>query len=365
MGSAFGNKPPPISVYSTGGDPMKKAACGALVLLLMGLLFVGAALADGGAWTEVIDGQSADRVHLRAAPSTQADSLGLYFTGTPVTVLGRIGGFTQVRIGSAQGFIMSRYLLGIDEAAHLGARWPLGLINNPGGGFVNLRAYPSEAGTEVLGTVENGVLVQIWGETADHWYYVSDGTSGQMGYMMASLVLPVDDAYDAAYRRVLFEDMPFFGMEERRELRLSDLRRGDVGMTFTTPAFSRIDLNGDGQIEVVIQVESEIGAYGVQVLYQWNGTVYGQFFGLRAMGGLKFDGSYHFASNAAESGIGRLRIDGAQCIPTQITYSEMVSDAHPMEIRYFVDNQPGDAAGFEEAVSRWAAQREAVWVPLL
>ena len=55
------------------------------VLLLAMLLMIPAALAESNLY--YIDGRDADRVHLRAEPSAQADSLGLYFSGTGVIVI--------------------------------------------------------------------------------------------------------------------------------------------------------------------------------------------------------------------------------------------------------------------------------------
>jgi hypothetical protein len=212
--------------------------------------------------------------------------------------------------------------------------------------------------------VENGALVTIAGETNDHWYYVRDEISGQWGYMLASLVLPVDAGTYGGYMEVLERDGFFRNPEDNSLLRLSDLRNGQEGMTLATTGFSRIDLNGDGQIEVVVQLEARDGAYGVLVLYRSNNTVYGQTFGLRALGGLKLDGTYSFSSSAAESGIGRLAFDGAQCIQTQITYSEMVSDKDPYQVAYYVDNKPSNRAGFEAAIQRWTQQRDAVWLKM-
>ncbi|MDR0898237.1 MAG: SH3 domain-containing protein [Oscillospiraceae bacterium] len=345
---------------------MKKLVLCLLTLLLLSLLFIGTAMAEGYTQHAVIDGQSADRVHLRAGASTMYDSLGLYFTGTPVEVLGGTGDWTQVRIGSVQGYILSRYLRFGNDGYGVTSQQPLGLINNPGGAFVNLRPDPSEAG-HVLAVVNNGAMVTIAGETADHWYYVFDEASGQWGYMMASLVLPMEKGYHDSYIYVLKNVNPFIVIEEGkpRVLRPNDLRAGSEGLPLTIPAFSRIDLDGDGRIEVVLQLEAEFGPYGVAVIFQpENGSMFGQIFGLRALGGLKFDGSYSYSSSAMESGIGRLRFDGTACIQTEITYSAPISYDNPTEIVYFVNNLPSSQAGFEAAVRQWTAQREAVWVPM-
>ncbi|MDR0928502.1 MAG: SH3 domain-containing protein [Oscillospiraceae bacterium] len=345
---------------------MKKSLCGVLAMLLLVCLSLpGMAMAEGYWQLAAIDGQGSDRVHLRAEPSKDADSMGLYFAGTYVEVLDeRTADWVWVRIGEETGYIMRQYLqftMQFDMLARTASQQPLGLANNLGGAFVNLRPAPVEAGQPLLG-VGNGALVTIAGETDDHWYYVRDEMSGQWGYMLASLVLPVDAGTYGTYREVLERDGYFRNPEDNSLLRLSDLRNGSEGMPLSTTAFSRIDLNGDGQIEIVVQLEASFGVYGVLVLHQSDHTVYGQTFGLRALDGLKLDGSYSFSSSAAESGIGRLQFVGAQCIQTEITYSELVSDEDPVQIAYYVDNKPSSRAGFEAAIKRWTELRDAVWV---
>ena len=44
-----------------------------------------------------------DRLHLRRGPRAGADSLGRFYNGTVVTVLGTENGFFHVRIGTGDG----------------------------------------------------------------------------------------------------------------------------------------------------------------------------------------------------------------------------------------------------------------------
>lgn len=52
-----------------------------------------------------------DRLHLRTLPRKDSQSLGKYYNGTPLRVLGREGEWTQVRIGETVGYMMTKYLL--------------------------------------------------------------------------------------------------------------------------------------------------------------------------------------------------------------------------------------------------------------
>ena len=150
-----------------------------LVVLLMMLLWQPAVLADDGVrW---IDGGNADRVHLRAAPSTSADSLGLYFTGTGLTALEQSGSWSRVRICAEEGWIMTKYLTG----TYIAPQGPWYQVDNPSSTWVNLRMEPSMNALVAM-CPENGTRVQVLGETADGWYYVD--CQGVKGYILASLL---------------------------------------------------------------------------------------------------------------------------------------------------------------------------------
>lgn len=150
-----------------------------LVILLVLLLCASAAVAD----TDVayIDGLTADRVHLRSAPSVDADSLGLYFTGTDVIIIEQMADWTRVMVGDETGCIMTKYLTE-EQPARLGS-WAV--VDNPHSTWVNLRMSPSMEGLIAV-RPDNGTLVQVLGETADGWSYVDCG--GVKGYIVTSML---------------------------------------------------------------------------------------------------------------------------------------------------------------------------------
>lgn len=158
---------------------MKKLT--ALLLTLLALACLSCAAAEGTAFgAATIDGLDADRVHLRAAPSTDAASLGLYFTGTRAVCLSDPAQpWVQVTIGAETGYMMSRYLSMGDVAS----RQPAAAVSAAAG--VNLRRAPSLK-AELVTTLKRGTALTVLGETADHWYYVTSGS--QAGYVMAQYV---------------------------------------------------------------------------------------------------------------------------------------------------------------------------------
>ena len=154
---------------------MKKLLAAFLALLMMTPL----ALAETGVrW---IDGGNADRVHLRAAPSTNADSLGLYFTGTNAILIDRAGDWAWVAIGDVEGWMMTDFLSG----SYAAPRGPWYVVDNPSSTWVNLRMSPSMDGMVAL-CPDNGTAVRILGETADGWSYVD--CDGVKGYMRTELL---------------------------------------------------------------------------------------------------------------------------------------------------------------------------------
>lgn len=168
---------------------MKKLFASMLWLLLL----LNAAHAEAGLrW---IGGGNADRVHLRAAPSPAADSLGLYFTGTEAILLDEQGGWAHVMVGAAEGWMMADYLAP-GYLAQLGPRYQ---VDNPNSTWVNLRTAPSMDAPAAM-TPPNGTQVRLLGETADGWSYVDCG--GAKGYIMTSLLREADEA-DAQSTTVL------------------------------------------------------------------------------------------------------------------------------------------------------------------
>lgn len=153
----------------------------ALLLSTLTLCFVSLALAESAGWgTMTIDGRDADRVHLRGAPSIDAPSLGLYFTGTQVECLSDPSQeWVDVTIGTESGFIKSEYLT---EGA-VSPALPIGVVTTDS--YVNFRQAPSKQ-YEVIGQLRDGTALTIFGETADNWYYAAHGSL--RGYVMADYV---------------------------------------------------------------------------------------------------------------------------------------------------------------------------------
>ncbi|MBR5232098.1 MAG: SH3 domain-containing protein [Clostridia bacterium] len=130
-----------------------------------------------------VNASTSDRVHLRAGKSTSSDSMGLYFTGTPVFLphYSSDNEWTYVVIGAEKGYIKSDLLTSAD--------------NNPpsqlkqatvtASGSVNLRSAPTTE-APILERVPEGANIVILGETVQKWYYVKYGST--YGYITSQYI---------------------------------------------------------------------------------------------------------------------------------------------------------------------------------
>lgn len=197
-----------------GDEHMKRIG---LILTLLCLLF-------GDAWAETmyIDAGNADRVHLRAEPSIESQSLGLYFSGARVEAGDEMEGFTQVDIGTESGYIMSKYLKSIPEGIDSALR--VGTIRSDVS-YVNLRSHAE--GEEVMDDVDRGDTVTVMGETANGWYCVEYG--GRIGYMKRSLVRL---GGLAAQQNTLLESLIFDDGDRTVTAQLHEIGGGEYERTY-------------------------------------------------------------------------------------------------------------------------------------
>ncbi len=65
---------------------------------------------NGKGWALVENPNSADRLHLRDKPDQGGKSLGKYYNGTPVEIIGIQGDWANVRIGGVKGYMMKKFL---------------------------------------------------------------------------------------------------------------------------------------------------------------------------------------------------------------------------------------------------------------
>lgn len=162
------------------------------LLAWAGMLALVVSLCLGqAAWAENLGVVTGGRLHLRAAPSTDADIIATYDSGSHVQVLGVEGSWYEVEAYDGQkGYMEAEYIF-ISS---------VGRVEN-GNSYVNLRSGPSRDAS-ILARYGTGTLVTLLSEDSRGWLYVD--IEGTQGYMDASFIkaVPEEEVGQAAPVRI-------------------------------------------------------------------------------------------------------------------------------------------------------------------
>lgn len=141
------------------------------MLMLMPAMAQGEEMQDWLYYAVVANPNAADRLNLRAGPDAASESLGRFYSGTPVTVcLEEEAGdqtWAYVNIGGLYGYMLKDYLMEVNR--NYGAP-QLFYTASPVDGCA-LRAEP-DAASRQLAYLRNGGTVCILGDIGDDWRYV-------------------------------------------------------------------------------------------------------------------------------------------------------------------------------------------------
>jgi len=161
----------------------------ALILTLLCLLACGAAADDYG--KAVVDAPSG-KLHLREEASSKSESMGLYFTGTQVTLKSDPDEeWVEVKIGRERGYMYGEYLKTGSRADRVTPRFQAGTVQATN--YARLRKGPSTE-YQFICKLPDGADVTVMGETDEHWYYVKYGS--EKGFVAKNLVYTRGDVYE-------------------------------------------------------------------------------------------------------------------------------------------------------------------------
>ncbi len=144
------------------------------------------ASADGGtgSFYMYIQTGNTGRLHLRALPTSNSQSLGLFPNGTPVLVENISGGWAFVQVNVQRGYMSLNYLTAVPPSVPVVTPVPTEqtvlYIRTGNTGRLHLREYASQ-NARSLGLYPNGTAVSVW-NTVGNWCQVT--VAGQNGYMM-------------------------------------------------------------------------------------------------------------------------------------------------------------------------------------
>lgn len=159
------------------------AICLALVMLICAM-----PMPQADAATNMTATVKGGWLNLRESASTSAKSLGSYYTGTKVTILGSSGSWYYVRVSGKTGYMLGTYLNVNADSGSTNA--PTGNLNitawvtSANGLGVRLRSGPSTA-YGVLASYAVGTKVTILAK-GTYWFQIS--VNGKIGYMMSQFL---------------------------------------------------------------------------------------------------------------------------------------------------------------------------------
>ncbi len=193
--------------------------------------------AENMADARVDTGKAENRLHLRAAPSQAAASLGRYYCGTDVWMMfddhANGDGWARVRIVDTVGYMMEQYL--DDSSSGVGAfQPPLTAVLHE-----SIPLFDTADGTLAVDSVTQTDHVAVLGECGSR-YAVRIETGARYtyryGYVDKPSVLPVPCAARTAGT-----------VKERQPLLLADGQGGVLSESFTAPKGADIDLYGSAK----------------------------------------------------------------------------------------------------------------------
>ncbi len=147
---------------------------------------------DQSGWARVISDDPNNRLHLRTAPDKNAASLGKYYQGTPVRVLGKSGDWTEVDVFGVHGYMMTKWLaFGADmndvEIATLYLTYKGALLAEG----IPMYASPSDAVPAATLMVDRSLPdPYIIGVVGDEWYHIVFPDTGLSGFIRQDTLWP-------------------------------------------------------------------------------------------------------------------------------------------------------------------------------
>lgn len=146
------------------------------------LIISGDDLVVGGdAWVTSENGLN---VRLRSGPGTKYGPIASYPPGTKCTVISKHGDFTEIKIGTMTGYMMTKFLTATDPGTGGGTVLYSIYVTSPNGAGVNLRAGPSK-GNKAIGFYAYGTKGGMI-QPGTVWSRVT--FEGQTGYMMTQFL---------------------------------------------------------------------------------------------------------------------------------------------------------------------------------
>ena len=194
-------------------------------------------------------------------------------------------------------------------------------------------------------------------DSGDNEYHANgDENDGQ-------LPLSLEESYQA----VLLNNGEFFSTDlQNKRITLKNIKEvvtDDDDITVTANKFAMIDLNNDGENEVILLIQiNGVSDFGFEILRYQEGSVYGYTLFYREFMDLKTDGTFIFSGGAADWGIGKLSFSGNEYMINKLYYCEsQYNSDNELEVQYFSNGTPYSEEEFNDDMSRQEEKGNISW----
>jgi hypothetical protein len=166
-----------------------------------------------------------------------------------------------------------------------------------------------------------------------------------------------------AYKAVLESKKEFFSTDNKKKIYLNDfLTNKEVyGAAFKVTRFTVLDMDGDNESEVILELSVGDEPQFYEVLHYMNDTIYGYLIVYRGLEGLKADGTFRYSNGAEDNGFGKLKFQPDAFKTDTSGYSKSSQGNTNVIITYFINNKQVAKEAFDSFANEQSKKKDAVW----
>ena len=175
-----------------------------------------------------------------------------------------------------------------------------------------------------------------------------------------------------SYRTILLDKAYFINCSEDGEYQEA-VNIENIEKTFTSSeditgevtGFTIVDMDGDGENEIVLSISTGSIDEGFEVLHYQDGIVYGYHFWYRALEDLKEDGTFIGSGGASSSSINRIVfLEKGYAVDTLYESSSRYGVDGVNEVQYYENGTVCSEEEFNDALNRQYEKASATWYKL-
>lgn len=192
------------------------------------------------------------------------------------------------------------------------------------------------------------------------------GASGQQSSDGESGTGIEDSPVIQKFKAILQDEATFYSTGAGKDIKISQINQAvssDDSVVAEVSRFTVLDLDGDGTMEMVLQLTVNGNEYyGFEALHEHDDIIYGYTLWYRGFRDLKTDGAFYFSSSAANHGWGVLRFDGKELVEIRKAEQASVYDEDDTQaMEYFVDGEKATKDDYSKAMSPFYGKSLASW----